>query len=378
VVFLFKSEIAMLKKILQKSITTYKARADKNAVYKQIKRGGGLMMVDARFDPRTVAALSAECKANGRENDLLVVSPVSYSHSRTYNPILFGAPEEIASWIVRLVPTVGSFGGSDHYKLVAHEAICVIIGACQRANIAYNFFDLARYVADPIAIMNLEDALESIAPDSNECKNLRILLNRYKVPESDARNPLAGQLDMNHMRESLGGIAARMYQMGTGTYGEVLNSYTPQVNLEAAIAAGKILYFAPGSWAFDHLCDGFLHLLFHDFVSSLAKSESNKSASPFLLVTNKWHADNFFPSRLREVASIHRTVILQSEDLASFFKSDISTTNAQDQPPVNSSKSVGVFAMSSQQDIKKIPEGFAEVVLANTATRIFLKGMQHE
>lgn len=50
----------------------------------------------------------------------------------------------------------------------------------------------------------------------------------------------------------------------------------------------------------------------------------------------------------------------------------------QDQPPVNTSNGMGVFASSSQQDIKSMPKDFAEVILANTATWIFLKGMKHE
>ncbi|MFX6803998.1 hypothetical protein ABTH20_21305, partial [Acinetobacter baumannii] len=55
---------------------------------------------------------------------------------------------------------------------------------------------------------------------------------------------LENMVDIKRMRETFGGIGGRMYMFGTGSFGKVLNTYTPEIDLFEAIKSNKIIYVA--------------------------------------------------------------------------------------------------------------------------------------
>lgn len=51
-------------------------------------------------------------------------------------------------------------------------------------------------------------------------------------------------VDIKRMKETFGGLAGRMYLFGTGKFGDVMNTYAPEIDLFEAIRAKKIIYVA--------------------------------------------------------------------------------------------------------------------------------------
>jgi intracellular multiplication protein IcmO len=314
-------------------------------MFQQIQRGGGVMFMDGKLDADNILAIYQFCAWCGRSQDFFVLNPGDAAMSNDYNPILQGDPDEVAARILSMIPSTEGNAGSDHYKQSANEALVVIIGACQAAKVAYNFYDLAVLMNNAKAMGELESKLRAKAPNSNECRNLRLFLDRYKVPANDSRNPLAGQLDMKRMKETLGGIAGRMFTFGTGSFGDVLNSYDPEVRMYDCIRDGKILYVALPTMGKDIAANNFGKMAMGDFRTALSWLQRNKADRPKIP----------FMAFLDEAASY------VTESWAVVFEQ---------------ARSAGVFllpAIQTDSGFKAVSEDFAERVIGNTTTKMFFR-----
>lgn len=204
-------------------------------IYQQIMAGGGLLFVDAKIDVDTRDTLAYFCKIAGRENDLLVVNVDKPELSNTYNPILNGDPDEIASRLLNLLPSSENDPGSDFYRQSANHALVAITGALQAAKFRYHFGDLSILLQSGEAMENLLRQ----TPEGPERAALDVFLDKYRKIEGKG----GAKLDINKMKEVLGGMAGRLATFSQGKFGKVFNTYTPDVDLAEAIRGNKIVYF---------------------------------------------------------------------------------------------------------------------------------------
>ena len=61
---------------------------------------------------------------------------------------------------------------------------------------------------------------------------------KYRVPNKDG----VSSIDMKRLKETFGGIGGRLFTFGTGKFGQVMNTYSPDVNLFEAVKQKKIIY----------------------------------------------------------------------------------------------------------------------------------------
>jgi len=121
----------------------------------QIQRGGGVLFVDGKLDIDNISTMYHQCVWAGRGQDFFVLNPGEPALSNTYNPILYGDADEVASRLLSMIPSTESNAGSDFYKQSANEALVVIIGAFKRCGMKYDFYDLA-------VVMNNGKAMEDL------------------------------------------------------------------------------------------------------------------------------------------------------------------------------------------------------------------------
>ena len=69
-------------------------------MFQQIVRGGSLLFVDGKMDEGNLRKIHAMACWAGRRDDMLVVNPGKPELSNTYNHILYGDPDEVASRII--------------------------------------------------------------------------------------------------------------------------------------------------------------------------------------------------------------------------------------------------------------------------------------
>lgn len=199
----------------------------------QMRNGGGLLFIDGKLSDKELDGIYKNACWAGREIDLMIVNPAEPEHSNTYNPIMYGDPQEVSSRVMSLLPDTAGNAGADHYRSSAQQALETIITAFQRIGLPYHFEDLATVLLSEQALFYIEDTLVNIDPQGHETVQYINLLNRYRQKDS---------FNMEEFKKTLGGLAGRLHQFATGTFGKVMNTYNPEVNMQECITQNKIVY----------------------------------------------------------------------------------------------------------------------------------------
>lgn len=199
----------------------------------QMRNGGGLLFIDGKLSDKELDGIYKNACWAGREIDLMIVNPAEPEHSNTYNPVMFGDPQEVSSRIMSLLPDTAGNAGADHYRSSAQQALETIITAFQRIGLPYHFEDLATILLQEQALFHIEDTLVSLDPQGHETIQYTNLLDRYRQKDT---------FNMEEFKKTLGGLAGRLHQFATGTFGKVMNTYNPEVNMQECIMQNKIVY----------------------------------------------------------------------------------------------------------------------------------------
>jgi hypothetical protein len=206
----------------------------------QIAAGGGLLWIDGKLDPDNIEMLHQMCCWAGRGDDLLVVNPGSPSMSNTYNPLVDGGADEVASRLGALLPEASANAAADYYRASAINAIASLVSATRAAGWAITFEDL-RVLLTRLAA--LEWLLADLRKKGKEADAVQFSLFLDQLRKRDSKTG-ADVLDQDGLRRMFGGLGARLAQFGGGEFGEVMNSYAPEGRLKDAIRRGKVVYFA--------------------------------------------------------------------------------------------------------------------------------------
>ncbi|MDO8417784.1 MAG: TraM recognition domain-containing protein [Agitococcus sp.] len=202
-------------------------------LWQQAMRGGGFIFIDAKLDAATRDKLAYMMKLAGREDEFYVLNVDDPQNSNTYNPILDGDSDEVASRLLNLLPSAENSPGADYFRQQANYALTVLTGALKSAKRRYNFSDLA-------IIMQSDRALESLLrlPMEAEVRmTLEVFLNQFRKRDKNGT-----AIDVIKVKEILGGMAGRIAHFAQGKFGQVFNTYTPEINLTDIVKNNKCLY----------------------------------------------------------------------------------------------------------------------------------------
>jgi ABC-type oligopeptide transport system ATPase subunit len=205
----------------------------------QIQRGGGLLSINGKLDDEDLQTIYRMARYYGRERDILVLNAGDPKQSNSYNPILFGDSDEVAARVLSLIPSTETNPGADHYKQSANQGIATLVAALQKAKYAYNFMDLTILLQSPRALDYLERAVAAKVRNAKELTNLQLFTSQFRTAQSRTGEMV---IDMKKLKDVFGGIGGRMYMFATNNFGEVLNSYTPELRIYDAIMDRKIVY----------------------------------------------------------------------------------------------------------------------------------------
>lgn len=345
----------------------------KSLMFQQIQRGGGLLFVDGKLDGDNIQDVYEYCVYCGRGHDFLVVNPGQPEKSNTYNPILFGDPDEVAARIISLIPSTATSAGADYYKQSANLALVCFISALQEESPAevkkwmeeakakgvpldyvnsnrvkgkaYNFLDLALLTMNEGVLNSLMTSVKLSSPDSLTRKNLSIFLEQYAKEQNMDGKTGKVQIDLKRLKETLGGIGARMHQFGSGNFGPVLNSYSPEVKMYEAIRDNKIVYIALPTMGKDVAAQNLGKIVIADLRTSISWLQMNKQDRPKIP----------FLAFMDEMSSY------STETLAVMFEQ------------ARSARVALLPAIQTDSGLSNISEDFKERIMANTELKIFFR-----
>lgn len=239
-------------------------------MFQQIAAGGGLMWIDGKLDPGNLEKLRQMLAWCGREDDLLVVNPGDPSMSNTYNPLFDGDPDEIAARCISLIPTAESNAGADYFRQSATIAVNTLVAAIQATGNAFNFADLRVLLTSSKALAWLENELVVMGKDK-EAAALSLFLDQFKQFD---RSTGQSKVSVDNLRKMFGGLGSRLAQFGSGQFGQVMNSYDPDVRIKEAVMQGKIIYFMLPTMGKSEAATALAKLAVADFRSAIAYIQS--------------------------------------------------------------------------------------------------------
>lgn len=316
----------------------------------QIEVGGGLLFIDGKMNRDDLQSMYEMCAACGREHDLVVINPGNPDLSNTYNPILYGDADEIASRILSLIPATETSPGADHFRQSALQAVTTLVRAIQSTGLAFNFLDLNILLTNSKAMGHLQNLMSSEVDDTREeaIKEFRLFIDRFR---SFNKQSGTAEIDVNKMKELLGGIAGRLHSFGTGTFGKVLNTYNPEVKLFDAIVDNKIIYIMLPTMGKAEAAQNFAKMVIGDYRTAVswiqALPEHKRPEIPFLAFMDEAgsYFNNSFPRLFEQARSARQILMPAAQTFANF---------------------------------EAISLELAEMVTGNTLTKIFFKLGTHE
>lgn len=248
--------------------------------FQQIAKGGGLLFIDGKIDAENLNRLVQMCAYAGRLDDLYVIDTGNPERSNTYNPVLFGDPDEVASRLVSMIPGTENNAGADYYRNETTYGLTNLVTAIQASGLAYNPMDLAVCLQSARA---MEWVLRCIPEDRPERKQFELFLDKYRTPSKNGQNPI----DVRKMKDTFGGMGGRLALLGNGNFGIISNHYSPDVVLYDAITQNKIVYVALETMGKQETAMAFAKLLIGDIRTALARVQRLPKAKrpdpPFLV-----------------------------------------------------------------------------------------------
>ena len=309
-----------------------------NILYQQTARGGGWLFIDAKLDKDVRDQLAYMARIFGREDELYVMNVDDPDNSNTYNPLLNGDPDEIASRLLNLLPSSDNNPGSDFYKQSANYALTVLVGALQAAGKRYTFMDLAIMLQSAAAI----GKVESLVPlDSQAFMVLQVFLDTFKKQDKTGI-----KVDTDKLKTILGGMSGRIAQFAQGKFGKVFNTTTPEIDLTDIVQNNKMCYVMLPTMGKDTAALNLGKMVLSDLRTAVAKMQGlTKSERP------------------------NPPFICFADEMGSYVMPGISRVFEQ-------ARSAGVMMIPAFQtfaNLASVSPEFEEMIIGNTWTKCFFK-----
>lgn len=308
-------------------------------LWQQAMRGGGFIFIDAKLDFDTRNKLARIMELAGRSSEFYVLNVSDPANSHTYNPLLEGDQDEVASRLMNLMPSAENNPGSDYYRQSSNYALTVIVGALKAANVRYHYGDLAILLQSTRALAELERMI----PPGPERGTFQVFIDQYK------RKPPGGgpiQVDLNQLKQVLGGMSGRISQFAQGKFGQVFNTYAPEIDLYDIIINNKALYVMLPTMAKDTAALNLGKMIMSDLRTAVARvQELTASLRP------------------------HPPFLVFADEMGSYVMPGIARLFEQ----ARSAHICMIPAFQSFANLSVVSPDFADIIIQNTWNKVFFK-----
>lgn len=315
-------------------------------LWQQTCRGGGWLFIDAKLDVVTRDKLYWMLIQTGRAADFYVLNIDDPEQSATYNPILMGGSDggdadEVASCLMNLQPSSENNAGADFYRSAANHALTVLIGALRATRVRYHFLDLAIMLQSASAM----EQVERMCPPGEAKMNLQVFLDQFR--RKDPKNPKAGaQIDLNKLKEVLGGMTSRIAQFAQGKFGQVFNTYAPEIELKDIILGNKCLLVMLPTMGKDTAALTLAKMILSDLRSAVYKVQAT-------------------PEHLRP----NPPFIIAADEFGSYAIPSIARVFEQ----ARSARIVMMPAFQAFANLSSVSPDFEDIIVQNTWNKVYFK-----
>lgn len=306
-------------------------------LWQQIVRGGGFIFIDAKLDAETRDKLAFMMRVAGRASEFQVLNVDDPANSNTYSPILEGDADEVSSRLLNLIPSSENSPGSDHFRQQAGYALTVLVGALKSAKRRYDMLDLS-------ILLQSDRALESLLRlpmEDGPRRTLEIFLNQFRKPGKGGAT-----IDVDKLKNLLGGLAGRISSFAQGKFGEVFNTYTPEIDLTRTVTRNMGLYV---------------------MLPTMGKDNSALSLGKMIL--SDLRTAVYRVQGLRKEERPNPPFMVFADEMGSYVMSGIARLFEQAR-----SANIMIFpAFQTFANLRSISPDFEDIIIGNTWNKVFFK-----
>lgn len=305
----------------------------------QMARGGGFLFIDAKIDQDTLNQLSYLATLYGREDELYVLDVSDPSNSHSYSPLIHGDADEKSA---RLLNLQEENPAADHYRQSAAQAFRVLFDALDALEYNYTFQDFTTLCVSSQLLLELEGELASKHPGSSESIALSTFLEQYR--NRDAKGGVKINTEM--LKKNIGGMISRLSQFASGKFGQVFNTYDPEIDLLDILMNNKMLYVMIPTMGKDTAALNLAKIILSDLRSVVARIQS-------------------MPEFMRPFPNF----IALCDEMGSYAIDAVRTLFEQGR-----SAHIQMYpAFQSFSQLNKTGPDFADIIIQNTWNKIFFK-----
>lgn len=286
-------------------------------LWQNIVNGGGGIFIDGKMNYSDFQDFYNLCFSIGRHEDIFVISPGNPTKSNTYNPVINGDTQEIASRIISLLPQDAR---ADFYRNEGFKTLVVLISAMKKLTDVFNMTDLSILMSNENAILYLEKELIAKYPRDRETLEFSLYLDGYREN---------GKLNFAKLKGNISGTASKPFTFGLGDLATICNDYNPDVNLLDCIKNNKIVYVMLPTMGKPDASKEFGKIFMSDFrtvVSWLQDDVNLRPKIPYLVIMDEagGYANENWDTLFQQCRSAQISLVVSAQSVANF--NDVSDT----------------------------------------------------
>ncbi len=230
-------------------------------IQQQIKKGAGLILVEAKSDSDFAGSIYGMMKAAGRLDQFKLINFEFPEVSHTYNPLFSGGVRATLSTVMKMQANSKEEFWTDVNRYSLSAAIL-----CMKLQPGSPVF----HIKDMIAMLSSFDLMRNFVTriretDSKyhaEGKEFLFAYLRYWLDEEK------GEWDTRKFKTLLQGAVSKLSSFAHSEYSQIVNTYNPDVDLKESILNGEVVVLSMSSLADK---DG-VELFGKLFISDLARA----------------------------------------------------------------------------------------------------------
>lgn len=230
-------------------------------IQQQIKKGAGLLLVEAKADSDLSGAVYAMCEAAGVLDKFKLISFEFPETSHTYNPFFSGGVRASLSTAMKLQAASKEEFWTDTARYSLSAAILCM--KLQPGEPAFHIKDLIAILSDfDMLLKYVGEIRETDSEDHKNGKDFLYSYMRFWYIEEDQK------WDRKRFKTLLAGVISKLSAFAHSEYSSIVNTYNPDVELKDAILNGEIVILSMSALADK---DG-VELMGKLFISDLARA----------------------------------------------------------------------------------------------------------
>jgi hypothetical protein len=268
--FLLSDDILTRHLAIMAATGTGKTELILSIIQQQIKKGAGLILVEAKSDSDFAGAVLGMMAAANRLDQLKIINFEFPENSHTYNPFFYGGVRATLSTAMKMQANSSEefWKDTNRYSLSA-AILCLKL---QPGNPAFHIKDLIALLSDFDLLLSYMNRIrESDSTDHADGKEFLLSYLRFWWDEDKQ------VWDTKKFKTLLQGAISKLSAFAHSEYSRIVNTYNPDVDIKESILNGEVVILSMSALADKDGVELFGKLFISDIARAVGEIQLEKT-----------------------------------------------------------------------------------------------------